>query len=228
MSKKTKDKVVIDDGCNPELVETAFFDGILEMPKLLPLKKIIVPKGIVPFSERNKSKNHEDFVSFYEPDINFGDFLRNPQTYINELRLFPGVISTDCSLYWDMPLAAQIVNAYRNKVSCYHCQVNNVYTIPNIRWGDERTYTTEYLPEMFPFLGVPKHSMVSVGTYGCISNQEKKYHFQCGLEAMLDELEPEIVLVYGSMPDSIFKPLLNKTRFIQFPNWTARRHRGDA
>ena len=46
----SKNKVVIDDGCNPEMVETAFFDGIFEMPRLLPLERFIIPKGSVPFS----------------------------------------------------------------------------------------------------------------------------------------------------------------------------------
>lgn len=220
----SKNKVVIDDGCNSELVETAFFEGLFEMPKLYQLKEFIIPKGIVPFSQRKKSKNFEDFIAFYEPDVNFGDFLRNPDIFIEEFRLYPGVISTDSSLYWDMPLAAQIVNCYRNKVSCYHCQNCGIYTIPNIRWGDERTYTTDFLPEMFPFLGVPKHSIVSIGTYGCISNKEKKYHFRHGLSAMLDVLEPEFVLVYGSMPDAIFTPFLHRTQFIQYPDWISKQH----
>lgn len=221
----SKNKVVIDDGCNPEMVETAFFDGIFEMPRLLPLERFIIPKGIVPFSLRGKSANHEDFIGFYEPDVNFGDFLRNPQSFWAELRQFPGLVSIDGSLYRDMPLSAQIVNAYRNKVSCYYCQSNGLYTVPNIRWGDERSYTTEFLPEKFPFLGVPKHSMVSIGSYGCISSMEDKYHFKHGLESMLDELQPEIVLVYGSMPDSVFAPFLHRTRFIPYPDWTTRMHR---
>ncbi len=41
-----------------------------------------------------------------------------------------------------------------------------------------------------------------------------------GLRAMIDELEPEIVLIYGAMPDSVFHGLLDLTRFVQFPDWT--------
>ena len=39
---------------------------------------------------------------------------------------------------------------------------------------------------------------------------------------MLDELEPEVVLVYGAMPVKIFGDLMNKTRFVQFDDWTTR------
>ena len=50
-------------------------------------------------------------------------------------------------------------------VGCY-LQSHGVYVIPNVRWGDERSYTTVELPEKFAFLGVPKNSIVSIGTYG--------------------------------------------------------------
>lgn len=39
---------------------------------------------------------------------------------------------------------------------------------------------------------------------------------------MLKEIEPEVVLVYGSMPDKIFGDLLDKTTFIQYSDWTTR------
>ena len=39
---------------------------------------------------------------------------------------------------------------------------------------------------------------------------------------MLKELEPEVVLVYGAMPEKIFGGLLDKARFIHYPDWTSR------
>ncbi|GEM_PF-5370899 len=52
------------------LVETAFFDGDLEIPHIDGPEKIIIPSGIVPFSKRNRGAS-SDFVCFYENDINF-------------------------------------------------------------------------------------------------------------------------------------------------------------
>ena len=49
-----KRKAIIDNGCNPELVAGARFDGIFEIPIIEKPKKIIIPDAIVPFSERNK------------------------------------------------------------------------------------------------------------------------------------------------------------------------------
>lgn len=55
MNKKRK--AILDDGCCPELVSGAEFDGIFEIPIIKKPEKIIIPKMIVPFSERNKVKD---------------------------------------------------------------------------------------------------------------------------------------------------------------------------
>ena len=72
------------------------------------------------------------------------------------------------------------------------------------------------------FLGVDKHSIVSIGTYGQIKSTESKRYFREGLVSMLEELEPEVVLVYGAMPGSIFHGLDKLTQFVQYPDWISR------
>lgn len=127
-----------------------------------------------------------------------------------------------------MPLVLQIANTYMNRAIGHYLQSKGLYIIPNIRWGDERSYTTIELPEKFAFLGVPKHSIVSIGTYGCIKSKENKIYFTEGLEAMLEELEPEVVLVYGGMPDSIFAKVKDRAKFVHYPDWTSIQKRRSA
>ena len=70
-------------------------------------------------------------------------------------------------------------------------------------------------------MGFEKHSIVSIGSYGLVKTVEEKKHFKAGLEAMIEYLEPEVVLVYGSMPKDIFTDHLKfKTQFYQYPDWT--------
>ena len=195
-------KNLIDDGFRADLVETAFFDGKLEIPIIKKHDKIIIPNGLVPFSNRNRDAKHKCFVCFYEHDIRFFDILT----------------ATD--------LCLQIANVYMSRAVGHYFQSKGIYVIPNIRWGDERTYTTIELPEKVAFLGVPKHSIVSVGTYGCVKSKEAKRYFREGLIAMLDELEPEVVLVYGSMPRQIFEGLENRTRFVNYPDWITYKKAG--
>ena len=219
--------MIIDDGFRADLVETAFFDGVFEIPIIEKPTQIIIPEGLIPFSIREQDKYHKFFVCFYEYDTRFFDCLTATDKYLDDLRLFPGIISPDCSLYLDMPLCLQIANIYMNRaIGCY-LQSKGLYVIPNIRWGDKRTYTTKELPEKVAFLGVSKHSIVSIGTYGCIRSKESKRIFREGLEAMLDELEPEVALVYGSMPEEVFSGLGNRTCFVNYPDWITYKKKGD-
>ena len=219
-------KNLIDDGFRADLVETASFEGIFEIPKIEKPKKIIIPDGIVPFSKRKADKEHKNFVCFYEHDLRFRDCLTATDNYLDELSKYPGIISPDCSLYIDMPLCLQITNVYMNRAIGHYFQSKGFYVIPNIRWGDERTYTTIELPEKIAFLGVPKHSILSVGTYGCVKSKEAKFYFREGLIAMLDELKPEVVLVYGAMPQQVFEGLKNYTRFVNYPDWITYKKAG--
>jgi hypothetical protein len=215
----SKNEPLIDEGLRVSLVETAFFDGDIEIPHIAGPKRIIIPEGMVPFSQREKDLSYKNFVCFYENDINFRDILTNTETYIDDLRRFPGIITPDCSLYIDAPLVVQLTSIYLNRAIGYFLKKHGLYVIPNIRWGDERTYTTEIFRDKVAFLGVDKHSIVSIGTYGQIKSAESKRYFREGLIAMLEELEPDTVLVYGAMPNAIFGGLESKTNFFQYQDW---------
>lgn len=218
---KNKENLV-DEGFRVSLVETAFFDGKFEIPHIDAPDKIIIPNGMVPFSVRERSQDKKDFVCFYEHDINFRDILTKTEEYVDELKQYPGIITPDCSLYIDAPLCVQIADIYLNRAVGHYLQKQGLYVIPNIRWGDERTYKEEFLGEKVAFQGVDKHSIVSVGTYGQIQSAESKRFFREGLSEMIKELEPEVVLVYGSMSDTIFADFKKTTKFIPYPDWTTR------
>ena len=218
---KNKENLV-DEGFRVSLVETAFFDGKFEIPHIDAPNKIIIPNGMVPFSVRERSQDKKDFVCFYEHDVNFREILTKTEEYVDELKQYPGIITPDCSLYIDAPLCVQIADIYLNRAVGHYLQKQGLYVIPNIRWGDERTYKEEFLGEKVAFQGVDKHSIVSVGTYGQIQSAESKRFFREGLSEMIKELEPEVVLVYGSMPDTIFADFKDATRFVPYPDWTTR------
>ena len=219
-------KATLDDGCNPELVAGARFDGIFQIPVIEKPDRIIVPKYIVPFSERNRASDANVAIGFQEMDVRFADVLIDPNRYVEDFGRFSVLISPDCSLYRDSPLAVQITNVYRNRAIGGYFQRRGQYVIPQIRWGNEWTYTKKVLPEKIAFLGAPKHSILAISTYGCIRHREDKVHFKAGLEAMLETLEPEVVLVYGSMPDPVFEDYRHLTEFVQYENWMRLRHGG--
>ena len=44
---------------------------------------------------------------------------------------------------------------------------------------------------------------------------------------MLNDLKPEVVLVYGAMPPSVFDEFKHTTKFVNYPDWiSSKRRRG--
>lgn len=181
------------------LVENADFDGYIELPVIKTSDKL--PEKVVTFSKA-MSKSWSDFdcwVVFYEHDKEFERLWNNPKQYLDKLKKFKGAISPDFSLYRNMPLVMQMWNTYRGKALAVWLQNNDVEIIPNVRFGDERTFS-------FCFDGIEENKTVAVGTHGCIKRKEDKIFFKVGLARMVQRLSPKTIIVYGSAPDNIFKP----------------------
>ena len=181
------------------LVENADFDGYIELPVIKTSDKL--PEKVVTFSKA-MTKSWTDFdcwVVFYEHDKEFERLWNNPKQYLDKLKKFKGVISPDFSLYRNMPLVMQMWNTYRGRAVACWLQNNGVEIIPNLRFGDERTFS-------FCFDGIEENKTVAVGTHGCIKRKEDKIFFKIGLARMVQRLSPKIIIVYGSAPDNIFKP----------------------
>ena len=181
------------------LVENAEFDGYIELPVIKTSDKL--PKKVVTFSKA-MTKSWTDFdcwVVFYEHDKEFERLWNNPKQYLDKLKKFKGVISPDFSLYRNMPLVMQMWNTYRGRALAVWLQNKDVEIIPNVRFGDERTFS-------FCFDGIEENKTVAVGTHGCIKRKEDKIFFKVSLARMVQRLSPKTIIVYGSAPDNIFKP----------------------
>ncbi len=76
-------------------------------------------------------------------------------------------------------------------------QGNGVPVIPNIRFGDERTYEVSCA-------GIQKHGTIAVDSHGCIKLLSDCIYFVDGLEYAVSRLEPSTLVVYGAAPDKIF------------------------
>lgn len=51
-----------------------------------------------------------------------------------------------------------------------------------------------------------------------MKNRVNRYYFEAGMDAMMEELEPEIVLVYSKMPGEI-QEKYPKTQFVEYEDW---------
>lgn len=217
-----KRKAIIDDGFNPELVAGARLAGIFEIPCIEAPDTIIVPEGFTPWTQRKRAPSTNELLEFFEHDISFAEVLISPEDYTEDILKFPLFTPLDNSLYRDASLAVQIGNIYRSRAIGYYYQRKGANVYPLIRWGDERTYTTCLLPEKVAFIGVEGHSPVVVSSYGCYRSRADKFHFETGFMAMMDELEPSMVLVHGAISKNLTNKVRDRTELHQYPDWISR------
>ena len=184
------------DVFNAFLVSLATYAGVFELPVIKPSYNI--PNRLIPFSKCISTKDHNCWVHFYEHDYLFERLWRNPKKYLPILQRYNGVILPDWSLYRDMPLVMQLWNIYRSRAIGTWLQSNGILVIPNLRYGDKRTFKicTD---------GISKHSVIAVGTHGTLKNLEDRDIFVKGLEVVVRKVQPIAIVVYGSCPDSIFQ-----------------------
>ena len=195
MSKINKDRNGCKDVFRSYLVKDASFDNELEIPCIK--REESLPDRLIPFSKAVGGTDFGAWVHFYEDDIAFERVWNNPQRYLPILQQYKGVITPDFSLYRDMPLVMQLWNIYRSRAIGHWLQVHGIAVIVNVRWSDERTYRS-------CCAGVPKHSVIAVGSHGCVKLLREQEYFVKGLEYAVKELEPQTIIVYGSAPDTIF------------------------
>ena len=195
MSKVNSTRSGCKDVFRAFLVKNAQFASDLEIPCIA--SETSLPERMIPFSKAISSTDYDQWVHFYEDDASFERIWNNPEKYLPILRKFKGVISPDFSLYRDMPLVMQQWNTYRGRAIGHWFQENGIPVIANVRWGDERTYGLSCT-------GIAKGGCIAVGSHGCIKLIREREYFAAGLAYAVKTLEPKIIIVYGTAPDSVF------------------------
>lgn len=195
MSKNNGTRTGCRDVFRSFLVKEAKFTGELELPCINP--EFHNPNRLIPFSKAINCQDTDQWVHFYEDDACFERIWNNPHKYLPVLARFRGVISPDFSLYRDMPLVMQQWNTYRGRAIGHWLQENGVPVIPNVRFGDSRSYE-------FCCDGVPMHSTIAVGTHGCMKLLNERAFFKAGLAYVVKTLQPTAIIVYGAAPDDVF------------------------
>lgn len=196
MSKINSQRKCCKDVFNAFLVAFATYAGIFEFPRIRPT--YFIPNRVIAFSKAISCKDYDQWVHFFEDDYLFERIWKNPGKYLDILKRYNGVILPDFSLYRDMPLAMQIWNIYRSRAIGHWLQKNGIKVIPNIRFGDRRTYR-------ICCDGIQKHCVIAVGTHGNLKLLEDREIFLKGLDIIVNRLEPIVIVVYGAAPEKYFK-----------------------
>ncbi|MCR5798709.1 MAG: DUF4417 domain-containing protein [Lachnospiraceae bacterium] len=183
------------DVFNAFLVEDATYDGYDEFPCVK--TSSLIPNRVITFTKALKTNDYDQWVVFYEHDYQFERIWNRPKRYLEILKRFRGVISPDFSLYRNMPICMQKWNTYRNRALAHWWQKNGIEVIPNVRFAGRDSY-------QFCFKGIEKNSTVCIGSIGCMRSKTERLLFTEGLDEMVRQLTPKIIIVYGSAPNDIF------------------------
>ena len=169
--------------------------GKYDMPALRAVHHV-EPMNLVPFHMTKTIKNPErSWFHFYEDDYQFERLWSCPTRYMSLLGRFAGGISTDYSIYLDMPRSQQIWNCWRNRVMAYYMQQNGLEIIPSVGWSDEDSLG-------WAFDGLPSNSVLSITTQGCAGRDYvSKQSLLNGLHELVRQKHPEKLIVYGRFPE---------------------------
>ena len=199
------------DVFNARLLNDAQYDGPHDIPWINTTTQL--PNRLIAYSEAKRTNDTDQWVCFYQEDHKFlHDVWEEPDIALRTLQRFKGVITPDFSMYRDMPLVQQEFAIFMGHAAGHYWHEHGIPVIPNVRWGDERTYE-------IACNGVPRCSTISIGALGCLKDRTNRQIFVDGLAYVMDTLSPKTLVVYGSTPEQIFAPYTNAgVNVLRFPS----------
>ena len=153
-----------------------------------------IPKDLIGFNYAKSSDNKDLGIHFYLDDYQFERLWNSPSEYVDILNEYECILSPDFSLYMDMPMPMKIWNIYRSRQIGQYYQSMGIKVIPTLSWAEQETFE-------FAFKGIPKGSIVSISTIGVKRDEDALKVWKDGMDAMIKEIEPSTILVYGGELD---------------------------
>ena len=168
--------------------------GEFEIPFIKPEPYVPV-KDYIPFNLAGSTKTCRENkgIHFFIHDYLFENLWTRREKYGEMLKKFGAVMTPDFSPYMDWPVMVQRWNHYRKHMLGAWMQEIGCLVYPTVTWSDERSLE-------WCFEGEPSHSTVCVSSVGMMKKKEDRILFMRGYDKMLEVLEPETILFYGSIP----------------------------
>lgn len=163
--------------------------GSERYPELQPT--YIIPDEAVGFNEKNSIRSPGNYyLDHFIDDYHFESVWSNCDKYLDKYCQFKGVVTTDFSVYRDMPLWVRKYNVGRNRTIAYYLQTNGINIVPVASWA--------YLEDFEWCLdGLPKESSIAISTNGCMSNYISKTVFLDGVDKLQEILRPSTLIIAG-------------------------------
>lgn len=148
-------------------------------------------------------------VHFFLDDYQFERVWDRLEVNTRNLDGFDVVASPDWSLYRDTHVRLQQWNHYRNNAVGAFWQQMGLHVFPTVAWSDESSYE-------WCFDGLPVGGVVMVSSVGTQAEAESRKLFLKGYDAMMERLQPAVVIFYGKVPDGC------RGNIVRVKSWTER------
>lgn len=133
-------------------------------------------------------ENKKKGVHFFVDDYRFNGIYDNPERSLGKYSQYSFLLTPDFSTYADMKGWRQMESVAKNRWVGAFWQSKGLTVIPTVSWSTPSSY--EYC-----FDGIEKGSNVAVGMIGC---KRAKNAFMRGYNEMLERIEPENIIVFGT------------------------------
>jgi hypothetical protein len=154
------------------------------------------PAQLVAYSDRRActaAAGTNAAVHFFLDDYRFETLWSKPERGLSRCAAVGAALTPDFSLWTDMPLAMQLWQVYRSRwVGCWLLH-HGIHVVPTVSWSTPDSYP-------FAFAGIAPGSVVAVSTVGIQRDPVARGLFADGFAAMMKQLRPSTVLIYGRPP----------------------------
>lgn len=171
-----------------------------------------IPRDLIGFNYAKTSTEFNKGVHFFVDDYQFERIWNMPERYVEILGRFDCVLSPDFSLYMDMPIPMMIWNIYRSRMMENYWQREGLEVIPTVSWGGEETFC-------FAFEGLEQGGVKAVSTVGVKNDKEARRIWCQGMDAAIERLSPDVILLYGGAIDYDF----GKIKVVEYVNSVTER-----
>lgn len=139
----------------------------------------------------SSSNSDKTLVHVYTNDTINSRLVKRPFQYFQRISTAASFVSPDLSMYRVLPKVQRIFHTVVNRGVGAVLQSRGIDVIPNIAWSSSQDYS-------FCFEGVEQNSPVAISSHGKIRDSVDRQCFEHGVFELIERLNPNIVLFYGS------------------------------
>ncbi len=174
-----------------DLCQYADFTSTWQMPKVAGENITQLPNEIQAFYRSKKSVEPGVWGHCYTEDRRLLPFLTNPYKMLKRLECYDVVLGLDVSIKPEMPLPMIAGISFYNKLSTCFWQQKGKRVVQNVVWALRNSYD-------ICFDGYAPHAPVAVNSVGIGKDKRAQQIWDEGYEAMIEALDPTLVIRYGS------------------------------